>query len=401
MADSSGSVADFVIFEPYFGGHRAEYISHLLTLWNEKFREERLVVAGPAKLFSDLEALSPGFSADAANDLSFLELPQQNHYGSTLQLGRKNGQLLKLLTNRFQPTHVLAMYLDHLQLALATGGQFGDVSISGILFRPSLHHETKRRRSFREMIAHQGKIASLKRMASNPNVGAVFSLNPIAVPSLRKLGLDAISLPDPVEASESGLTREDVRSQFGIRPDRMLFLLFGMLDRRKGLFQLLEALDLLSSAESGSVAVLLAGPISEAAKIAVRKKADFLQHNSEMQLVVHDVLIPVADVQSIVKAADVVLAPYVGHIGSSAVLVRAAAAGIPVLSTNSDLMGVNVKTHALGLTVDASSPAEIAEGIRKFLADSKAGFGEETAKQWASSQTPAAFAQTILNRLYP
>ncbi len=402
MEGSNNSAADLVIFEPYSGGHRAEYVLHLLNAWKSAGREERIVLAGPGVLLRDLDALSPGIANDPTNRLSSFELPEHSHHGSTLQLSITNWQLLKQVIARFQPIQVFAMYLDHLQLALALGNRFKqNVTISGILFRASIHDKTISANSLREKVVHGGKAVLLRGMAMNDDLGFVFSLNPLAVPSLRKLGLNAVSIPDPVDATETGATKEDVRKAFDIEPERKLFLLFGVLDRRKGIYQLLDSLKLLTPAESKSIAVLFAGPISDAAKPVVRENVAFLRENSELQLVVHDARIPVGDVQSIIGAADVVLAPYVGHMGSSAVLVRAAAAGTPVLSTDSDLMGSNVKDYSLGLAVDASRPAEIARGVRRFLSDSSAGFVEDTARKWALTQTPAAFAQAILGNLYP
>ena len=51
----------------------------------------------------------------------------------------------------------------------------------------------------------------------------------------------------------------------------------------------------------------------------------------------------------------------------SGILVRAAAAQKPVLSSGFGLMGEITRLYELGLTVDSSIPAQIAEGLCRFL----------------------------------
>ena len=47
-------------------------------------------------------------------------------------------------------------------------------------------------------------------------------------------------------------------------------------------------------------------------------------------------------------ACDAVLLPYIGHIGSSAILSRAAAAGKMVIASDEGLIAKRVRKHGLG-----------------------------------------------------
>jgi glycosyltransferase involved in cell wall biosynthesis len=80
----------------------------------------------------------------------------------------------------------------------------------------------------------------------------------------------------------------------------------------------------------------------------------------------------------------------------SAILVRAAAAQKPVLSSNYGLMGEMVKRYRLGLTVDASVPAEIAKGLTQFLISSPKEFCDlSSMKAFAEQNSAEKFASTV------
>ena len=86
-----------------------------------------------------------------------------------------------------------------------------------------------------------------------------------------------------------------------------------------------------------------------------------------MQLVVHDHFIADEAIPHYFALADVVLALYQHHVGTSGVLLWAAAAGKTVLASDYGLLGELVRRHQLGCVVDSTQPAAIAKGLAALL----------------------------------
>jgi glycosyltransferase involved in cell wall biosynthesis len=294
------------------------------------------------------------------------------------------------------------MYLDHAQLALASGLRFPfPVRISGILFHPTLHYRSHESFSPRSYLQGLRKRLILRAIARNPHLDTVFTLDSTAVPSLRSIGLDAVALPDPVVQDHlGGRTPRQMREHFAMEPGRRVLLLFGSLTARKGVLQTLEALTLLETAEARRIALLMAGPLESAMRPSVEALVAKARSRG-IQVIQHDAYIQNEAVQSFVEAADLVLAPYQRHFGSSAVLIRAALAGRPVLSQEFGLMGANVRAHGLGQAVDTARPPAIASAVSGFLKDPALGFDTEVARKYAHANTPELFCRTIINRLAP
>ena len=82
----------------------------------------------------------------------------------------------------------------------------------------------------------------------------------------------------------------------------------------------------------------------------------------------------------------------------SAVLVRAAAAGKPVLSSDYGLMGQLVKTQQLGQAVDAESPVAVADALATF---GQATWPADPAamQHFAEQNQASQYARTIYDTL--
>lgn len=390
-----------LLFDPYQGGHHAEYVGHLLQAWQASSRPGRLIAAVPSSLLDSQPALCEGPLTDPRIDISPLQGPLPDPSESLWKSAKANARLLRDVLDAHRPDVVCAMYLDHLQLHLAARLRPPSATrISGILFRPSLHYAL-RNPTVGERLRHFRKRVLLQRMAGNACLDYVFSLDHSAVPALRAQGLNAIPLPDPVSPAPSESAQpETVRSRFSFAPDRVLMVLFGALDERKGLVPLLEALSILSGNDLERVALLLAGPLAPHLTLAVRERVEDLRHRGA-QVAVHDAFVPLAEIQPLIQAADLVLAPYQRHVGSSAVLIRAAAAGRPVLSQSYGYMGAQVVRHRLGRVVDTENMDALAEALRDALRSPRTGFDPAAAAAFAAANTPEAYARTILDHIAP
>jgi glycosyltransferase involved in cell wall biosynthesis len=393
---------DLMIFEPNMGGHHAEFTCHLLQYWRRHVPAGRLLAALPAGLLEQQADLSTCAIDPPRTSLALLPGPLPGPATSMIRKGRLNRQLLTDAIRRYRPRKVLLMYLDHAQLALATALRFPfPVRISGILFHPTLHYPAPPTRSPGLHFQRLRKRLILRLIARNPHLDTVFTLDPSAVPSLRLLGLDAVALADPVMPMPAGSSAPAAPPVFqGLEPGRKILLLFGALTARKGVIPLLQGLALLPAASARRIALVMVGPLDAELRSEVRRLA-VQARDAGVQVIHHDAYIQSSAAQGIIRAADLVLAPYQLHFGSSAILIRAAQADRPVLSQAFGLMGTNVREHRLGQAVDAGKPAAIAAGIEAFMKNPSVGYDSNAARNFAAANTPDRFCAAIMARLAP
>jgi glycosyltransferase involved in cell wall biosynthesis len=294
------------------------------------------------------------------------------------------------------------MYFDSILLSLAVLRRF-PCPLSGIYFRPIFHYRNFAQftPSRHERLLQRRDKFVLSRLLNHSQLKTLFCLDPFAAEELNqfKSKVKSIYLPDPVQLySTSNSQIEKLRENLGIQPERKVFLMFGVPQSRKGIYQLLEAITSLSSELCRKLCLLLVGPISSEPQVL--KQSTELSDALPIQLIIQDQFVPDQDIQPYFQLADVVLAPYQRHIGMSAILVRAAAAGKPVLSCKYGVMGETVKRYKLGLTVEASQPTEIAQGLTQFLLNPPEQFCEVNGlKSFAEQNSAEKFASIIFPEL--
>jgi len=228
-------------------------------------------------------------------------------------------------------------------------------------------------------------------------MGTLFSLDETAVSGLRSVGFHrTIALPDPVATPSEGVGGADIRTLYSIEAGRRVWTLFGVIDLRKGVRQVLEALSHMEASEVSQICLVLIGLQSEAVKDGLSEWSAAAVGKG-LQLVVDDRYVSMEECEAAIAGSDLVLAPYQNHVGSSGILVRAAAAGRPVLSQSYGLMGFNVNTYKLGLVADTQNPKALLVAMRQFLAESRAGFNPIDAQGFANKNTPALYARTLLS----
>ncbi|WP_228060536.1 MULTISPECIES: glycosyltransferase [unclassified Coleofasciculus] len=295
-------------------------------------------------------------------------------------------------------TQCLLMYFDSILLSLALRRR-PPCPFSGIYFRPIFHYSefAEFMPSGHELILQRRDNFVLSRLLRNSNFQTLFCLDPFAAERIRKFkgNVKAIYLPDPVQIYNTSETQsQKMRQTLGIDPDKKVFLMFGVLQKRKGIYQLLDAIELLPSELCQQLCLLLVGPIGS--EPLIKTRITELAEALPIQIISHDQFVPDQEIQPYFQVTDVILAPYIHHIGMSAILVRAAAAQKPVLASNYGLMGQMVKQHKLGITVDSSVPSEIAKGLTQFLVSPSTEFCDfSSMKSFAKQNSAENYAKTI------
>ena len=193
---------------------------------------------------------------------------------------------------------------------------------------------------------------------------------------------------------------KQIESGLGIEPERQVHLIFGDLNKRKGIDRILAAVPLISQSLVSRLCLLFVGSMSgNNYEEFLAKKAELCQ-SLPIKIIHHNRYIPEADIQNYFQIADVILALYQRHVGMSGILNRAAAAGKPVLSSDYGLMGEVTRRYELGMTVDSSNPAAIAKGLSQFLTGVPEGWcNKGKMAEYAEQNSVDNFASKIFQHL--
>ena len=401
-----------MFFDLSVRGHHPAYIQHLIQYFVSESLPGRLVFV-----------VSPGFLKEHRDVVEIAQryAPKQVHVQAIsrveakllsprqtarqrLQRTFQEWRLLVKYAQILQASHCLALYFDTCLRPLAISPPL-PCPLSGIYFRPTFHYSTfaHSQTNPRDRWQQQWEQGLWRLIGQRSQLHTVFSLDPFVVPQLNHLlkRAEAVHLPDPVALEKAPSNRvQELRAELGIERHRTTALMFGALSQRKGVPQMLEALAQLSPLEAQNLCVLMVGESNIANTL--EHQIHTLTQRLPVQIVRRYEFVPEADVSAYFQLADVVLAPYQRHVGMSGILLQAAAAGKPVLSSDYGLMGELVHRFQLGLAVESTQPAAIAQALRQLLTQPLASFGNRPQMQSFAAQNSATqFAQVIFQALLP
>jgi glycosyltransferase involved in cell wall biosynthesis len=398
-----------LLFEMSFGGHYASYIRYLVEHWSSSTVLGHLdVLVSPQFLqqHEDVVAIAQGRHNLRLTAITTAEAAALVPRSSPLNRAQRALQEWRLLC-RYAPqlgtTHCLLLYFDTFQSALILR-RSAPCLISGIYFRPTLHYDEfeMTRLSWKDRLQQRREAWVLPWVLKHPSLQTLFCLDPFATEQLQQFAspVKRIYLPDPVPLPAISNTYAKDLESLGILPGRTVCLLFGSLDGRKGIHPLLQAVQLLPDNLGQRLCLLLAGKIDPADKPQVDDRLNAIAQNSLVQVVVQDTFIPDPAIDAYFQRADIILAPYQRHVGMSAILVRAAGAHKPVLSSNYGLMGELTRRYRLGLAVDSTVPDEIAQGLIRCLSESPLDYCDpQSMTRFSVQNSVEIFSNTIFQHL--
>ncbi len=367
-----------LIVEWQGGGHQAFHISHLVSyLLAERPDLEvvfalrpNLVALLPAEAHKALE--DPEVTRCALKVLPAGGLPELRAKSSLFRgvydvvRGLREWGYAQRLARRLQVSHVHLHYFDHSLLGAALPFRSrGRPTVSGLLFRPSVHYSSlnKETESSAERRRNRLKSWLYRRVLSNPRLTAAFAFDryfgEFAAGRFED-GAKVIFVPDPApkKVDDPAAPASDGAAA------RVSFLLFGALSRRKGVLAVLAALSRLSDEVAARCRVRFAGGVDPAIREIFYASLKQLQAGgTSAEIDVDDRYLGDDEIVAMVRDADVIFAPYQRHVGSSGVLYWAAAAGKPVITQDYGLVGREARDFHLGLAVDTQSPESLAGAI--------------------------------------
>jgi glycosyltransferase involved in cell wall biosynthesis len=392
-----------LVFEADARGHTEEWLVHIARFMRDRRPPLRVTLAVPQVLAPRLRDIA---TEDPAADLEILALDERACRPCIARpLARAAFARWRLMKRCIRVTgadHGLFLCLDAVSLPLALGGAMAGRSISGVLFRPSVHYAAFHTGEPRlpEIVRDLRKRIMYPPMLRNPALETVLSLDPYFVGYARRTYRDGgkiVELPDPA-AIPTPVPSPGEHAALRFPEHRHAFLLFGELTARKGILELLQACQQLDGATAACMALIVAGRIAPELRAEVGHRVRELgRHRPELWIQVADRRLAESEIAQTLMACDVLLAPYQRFVGSSGLLVWAATFGRPVITQDYGMLGQAVRDYGLGLAVDTTRPAEIAAALRRVIdGNGQKLFDPEGARRFALHRDGELFAQRVL-----
>jgi glycosyltransferase involved in cell wall biosynthesis len=182
-------------------------------------------------------------------------------------------------------------------------------------------------------------------------------------------------LPEPIEMPTS--IPRDMASEMLKLPadDRITLSCPGEINTRKGCARLLEAFRL--SNTSNKIRLVLFGPHSPELDLLIRTRYSDLVRDGH--LLAENRILSNNEFNALFDTTDAIALLYQRHMGSSSILLKAAARGKELLTSQSGFLGWATETLGLGVTCDEDSVEAIASALCRLATDSKHdSHGKET-----------------------
>lgn len=384
---------NILIFEPDASGHHPGYLYHLIINFLQNDYSYKLIILVSPDFFIKhpqiiQKTISPRVQwiKFTANEFTDWKKPKRVFKRSILEW-----DLFCLYAKTYDAVLGFFMYIDYLQLAVLTQPA-PPCPISGILFRPTLVNYPPT--SLKERLNYWRKNITLQYFVKNKNLDSLFNLDPFATDYINKNWQTnkVKNLPDPVQVYPTTKTKSEVKLSLGIDESKTIFLIFGFLDSRKGISDVMEAIGEISREKSQKGCLLIVGPWEENERRLFNIQLPKIKQNTDFQIIVKDVFVKDEEIQQYFKVADYALALYHKHFGMSAIMVRAAAAQKPLISSNFGLMGKIVMEKELGITVNNDLKEKL-----EMLLENKIDIGnKETMRTFAELNQAENYAKVIL-----
>lgn len=401
-----------LIMETEMAGHQFDYIRLLFCFLLEQKHGPKLTLLasfGLYKRLSTIEELSHGIEQGLIEIITLTdsETAKCTHRILWIRSLYRWFTALKYC-KRCNANHIHYLHIDHMQFPLALKLPVPKrITISGILFRPSIHYSQLLNISLglREKIKSVRKKILYRLMLTHPGVRTIFSLDEYFVSYARQnlpYGHKIRYLPDPsmfpADGGQSALRCDIVDL---IPQGRKTFLMFGVLDSRKGIFEVMQALSVLDNRTANNMALIFAGNLRDEFRddfiTELQKYSE--SHPADVWIHLEDRFLAENELVHLLKRCDVVLIPYQRHVGSSGLLIWAASARKPVITQDFGLMCALTRKYQLGQAIDTTKPSEIAKAIKIFVdGDKQKGITDsKKMDRFVSRRSPKEFSRKFFD----
>lgn len=391
----ANSKARSLIYETGDTGHRPEYISHLMKyildkpelhgkytfILNEKVKKRlgHLTVAG-------------------AYDVRYIQ--ENRIHSNSIKRSFSEWKLVtKLISQDAQYTEIIFLDIDPF-LVLLTTRQFKkyNLAVKGILFEP-YHHFKEKNGGLWFYVRHILRSYFFQKYAThaNSNIYKLFILNDEKCISSMNKDIKNVFcfLPDPIDDEIKNIGPqlvEIIKTKYAIMPGRKNLLLFGSIDCRKNLVNIINSLLLLPASVKRDIHFIIAGKFHAEAK---EKYIDHIKkHAGEVSINYHDEFVSDEEREVLFEHCDAVLMPYTNFYSSSGILGHTIKHNKSVVASNTGLVSRIVTENKLGITVDPLNENEIKDAIVRILTKDATYNG--SSKRLLERFSPNTFSEALL-----
>ncbi|MCY3005692.1 MAG: glycosyltransferase [Planctomycetota bacterium] len=203
-------------------------------------------------------------------------------------------------------------------------------------------------------------------------------------------------LADPVDPAPS-MTKSQAKAMLGLDPAAKYISLIGLIDKRKGVHDLLAAAKELATQSDSPAKILLAGKNSlEARELLAAEYGDLVLSG---RVVVFDRHLSPSELWAACIASDVVTTPYPNHQYSASLLIRAASVGVPVLANAIGWMQDVTERFGLGWVCDTRNPIEFAQMLRTITEGAQEYSVDDRSKRFVEFHSLSNFQSQITERI--
>lgn len=378
-------------------GHNLGYVQNIFRYLEEHpSDDEFLFILNPeAKRIPTIRCSSPKVTIQFLTDEEFAPyttLPMQQ---GTRQVWQS---IIKYATD-FRADKLVLLELDIFQHTV--GSAKVPFEISGIMLRPYprvIAVDDSFKSKIQIQIRKLKKIATAWWMCRNPKLKHAFILNDaLSISEMnRQMNTKAFTyLPDPVfdYPSREGL---NIREKYNISVERKIFLVFGNIDEKKNVLNILSAMQKLSAEEAEKYCLMIVGKVHESYQKSLQETlAETQTKQPKLQIITESRFVADDEMECFVGQCDVISLAYINFFSSSGVIGLASRHNRPIIAAKYGVVGYQTQEYQLGLRIDPHSVAELTEAIRYFL-ENKDNYPKKS-QEFVKNHSRDIFIETLLD----
>ncbi|WP_167616492.1 glycosyltransferase [Maribellus sediminis] len=397
---------NIAFYDHLLSGHHVEYLYQIIKSKIDLKIEHRYVFIVPKDfelLISELidkiilqeNDIHFHFLDQYSDDKDFQVIPTIKSYQHQLSI-------VKNIVEHENIEHCVFMLLDNfMQVALGnnTGKSLG-CSISGILLNPFGVESNKGIFALKKYFLTVRKYFQVKLMLTNHNIRSIY----IIIDERTTKLLNIIHLTNKFKYVSDPVLElmhlYDNSMELFNRQDRIVFLLFGSLSKRKGIFKMLAVLDLLNEQELKKIKVVFAGKLMEPDKKKFLSVYSRIKERDNNVVELIDRYLSYREIPCVFLKADYIVMPYDSTQASSGILAHVAYYEKPVIATGRGLIKKQIDNYSLGLAVSNIDEAKIVNLIKGIISgELEIKIDGAKAKNYVESRNSSYFGAQILKNI--
>ncbi|HEY5993155.1 MAG TPA: glycosyltransferase [Gallionellaceae bacterium] len=392
---------NILILEAELIGHHPIYLERIARAHLEMGRKVTVAVSeqyASHQLLDHLGRLYDDFRVETISDAQCRHALNSKfgNIGREIAFWRVFRQVYIRVAARQHVDYVFLPYLDYCLYAFGLlGSPFGASNWGGICMRPSFH--------FKQMAVVAppspfglGKKWLFERVMRLPTMLSMFTIDQtLAFYYIKRPVIGSAKLAylaDPAEA-QANYPQSMARRALGMPDTGSTILVYGALDSRKGIRQLIQGM--LHEDAPRDLNLLIVGEQSpEIQKLLCSDLVAPLRREGKLYQL--DNFVSDEQERLAFSASNIAWLGYSGHYTMSGVLVKAVQHGLVILGTNQGLIGWHIKGEKLGAAVDIQDPASVARALSWCL--HHGGLSGELQASWKDSYSWEEAVKVLLKR---